>query len=115
MQPIDAGDLRWRIAFDKRASVSDGYGNTQVGFEEQFAVWAKVQVRLGGEAMIAGALQDRQPVMITVRQSAQTRLIKETWRARDVRSGALYAIRSIADPDGQGKWLNILALTGLPA
>lgn len=115
MRSIDAGDLRWRVAFDRRASVPDGYGNTQIGFEEQFVVSARVQVRLGGEAMIAGYLQDRQPVMITIRQNAQTRAIKENWRARDVRSGALYAIRSIADPDGQGEWLDILALTGVPA
>lgn len=112
---ISAGDLRWRVAFDRHASMPDGYGNTQVGFEEQFIVWAKVQVRLGNEAMIAGYLQDRQPVMITVRQSALTRTVTENWRARDVRSGAHYAIRSIADPDGKGEWLDILALTGVPA
>lgn len=38
MQAIDAGDLRWRIAFDKRASVSDGYGNTQVGNARQLTI-----------------------------------------------------------------------------
>jgi hypothetical protein len=42
-------------------------------------------------------------------------LIAEDWRARDVRSGVEYAIRSIVDPDDRRVWLEILAQTGSAA
>lgn len=119
MAPARAGELRHKIAFDKRQDVNpdapDDYGNTQSEFVEQFVVSAKVQAKFGGETVTAARLQGQQPVTITVRQSSQTRLIKEDWRARDVRSGAVYAIRSIVDPDGKRAWLEILTQTGVAA
>ncbi|ETR76015.1 phage head-tail adapter protein [Afipia sp. P52-10] len=114
MQTNSAGDLRRRIAFDRRALISDGYGNTQNAFEEQFVAWAKVEEQLGAEVMVGGSSRDRRPVLITVRQAASTRAIAVDWRARDVISGAHYAIRSIADVDGKGEWLKVSAVTDLP-
>jgi head-tail adaptor len=110
-----AGELRWRIAFDKRLAADDGYGNKTAGtFTEQFVVAAKVQARFGGEAVTAARLQGQQPLTITVRQSSRTRLITDDWRARDARSGVVYAIRSIVDPDPDhpGVWLDILCQRG---
>ncbi len=107
-----AGELRWKVAFDQRLDVDDEYGNSQSEFVEQFAVAAKIEPKFGGEAVIAARLQSRQPVIIVVRQSNQTRLIKEDWRARDVRSGEIYAIRSIVDPDGKRQFVEILTQTG---
>lgn len=109
------GELRHRIAFDKRIDVEDDYGNVQGSFEEQFVVAAEVKAKLGGEAVTAARLTGQQPVTITVRQSSQTRLIADDWRARDVRTGAEYAIRSIVDPDDERKWLEILTQTGVAA
>jgi SPP1 family predicted phage head-tail adaptor len=111
-----AGDLKWRIAFDKRVTVDDGYGNEQGAFAEQFVVAAHLKPRFGGEAVIAARLQGHQPVTITVRQSTQTRLITPDWRARDVRTSEVYAIRSPAvDPDGKRQWLEFLCQTGVAA
>lgn len=107
-----AGDLRWRVAFERRVVVVDDYGNERGDFAEQFVVWANIKARLGGEAVVAARLEGKQPVTITVRQSPQTRTITEDWRARDVRADKVYAIRSIADPDGGRQWLEILTQTG---
>lgn len=89
-----AGELRHRVAFDRRQDVTDEYGNTQSSFVEQFVVAAKVQAKFGGEAVTAARLTGQQPVTIAVRQSNQTKMIAVDWRARDVRSGTEYAIRS---------------------
>lgn len=112
-----AGELRHRVAFDKREDVNPDapldLGNTTSVFREQFVVSAKVMAKLGGEAVTAARLTSQQPVNITVRRSSQTIQIKEDWQARDVRSGTVYAIRSIIDPDDRRQWIEILTQTGV--
>lgn len=126
MSPLtSAGELRHRIAFDRRQDVNpdapDDLGNVQSVFVEQFIVSAKVQAKFGGEAVVAARLSSQQPVTIVVRQSSKTALIKENWRARDTRSDpdpakqTVYAIRSIVDPDDGGRWFEILTQTGAAA
>lgn len=114
-----AGELRHRIAFDKREDVNpdapDDLGNTQSVFVEQFVVSAKVQAKFGGEAVTAARLTGQQPVTIVVRRSSNTVLIGTDWRARDVRGGEVYAIRSIVDPDDKRQFLEILTQTGVAA
>lgn len=114
-----AGQLSHRVAFDKRQDVNpdapDDLGNTQSVFVEQFVVAAKVLAKFGGEAITAARLTGQQPVTIVVRQSSNTLLIAPDWRARDARSGAEYAIRSIVDPDDGGAWLELLCQTGVAA
>jgi head-tail adaptor len=107
-----AAELRHAIAFDRRATFDDGMGNEEAGWEEQFTTRAKLKARFGGEAVTAARLVGRQPVTIVVRHSAQSLQIRPDWRARDLRTGALYAIRSIADPDDGRQWLEILCETG---
>lgn len=111
-----AGELRHRVAFDKRQEINpdfpDDLGNTQSVFVEQFIVSAKVQAKFGGEAVVAARLEGQQPVTIVVRQSSNTTMIREDWRARDVRTGTEYAIRSIVDPDDGGAWIELLCQTG---
>lgn len=116
-----AGELRHRLAWDRRQDVDDGFGNTQSDWAEQFVTHAKVTPKLGGETVLAARLQSQNTVNVTVRQSSKTRQIKTDWRARDVRSDSdpkkqtVYAIRSIIDPDDRGAWLEILCQTGAAA
>lgn len=111
-----AGELRHRVAFDKRQAVNPDapldLGNTQSDFVEQFIVAASVQAKFGGEAVLADRLTGEQPWNITVRQSAQTRLIGTDWRARDARNGTIWAIRSIVDPDDTMAVFEILVQSG---
>jgi head-tail adaptor len=114
-----AGEMRHRIAFDERQTVDDGMGNEQGAFVQQFVVAARVRAKFGGEAVSAARLTGQQPVVITVRASSQTDRITTDWRARDVRSDpdpaeqTSYNIRSIADPDDSGAWLELFCQTGV--
>lgn len=110
-----AANLRHRVAFDARSIVEDDLGGTEDDFAEQFIVAAGIEARLGGEQVMAARLTGKQPVTITVRQSEDTRRIETGWRARDVRSGVLYAIRSIVDPDDRRMYFDILCETGTEA
>lgn len=106
-----AGDLRDRVGFYKRGTTGDpdaspptfddGYGNTVGEFSAtaEFSVAANIKPRLGGEAVLAGRLTGQNLVNITVRQSDDTSSITTDWRAKNERSGELYNIRSIIDPD----------------
>ncbi|ULK98845.1 head-tail adaptor protein [Bradyrhizobium sp. I71] len=108
-----AGELRHRVAFDRRESADDGYGNTQADYVQQFVVWAGVKARFGGEEVMAARLSGQQPVTITVRRSSQTAQIKPDWRARDARTGEIYNIRSIADPTDRSAFLELLCQKGV--
>lgn len=112
-----AGELNHRIAFDMRQQINPDspadLGNTESEFVEQFVTWAKVQAKFGGEAVTAARLIGQQPVIIIVRQNANTRLIETDWRARDVNDGEEYAVRSIVDPDDSGAFFEILTQTGV--
>ncbi|MGY3607670.1 MULTISPECIES: phage head closure protein [unclassified Bradyrhizobium] len=110
-----AGQLSHRIAFDKRQDIDDGYGNTQSDFVEQFVVWAGVQAKFGGETVTAARLAGQQPLTITVRQSSKTEQVTTDWRARDARSGEIYNIRSIVDPDDSGAYFEMLCQSGVAA
>lgn len=108
-----APSLRHRVAFEVRAAAPDGYGNTEGDWERQFTVAAAIEPRFGGEQVMAARLASRQPVSITIRASNAARRIKETWRAIDVRTEIVYAIRSIADPNDRRRWLEMLCETGV--
>lgn len=112
---MSAGELREMMAFDKRAIIQDDYGNDVVGdFAEQFRVPARVKpmVGIGSEQVQAARLSGTQPVIIRVRQTSQTSLIGTDWQARDARKGTLYNIRSSANLDEHGIYLDILATAG---
>jgi head-tail adaptor len=112
---MGAGHLRERLAFEERAETDDGYGNTVGAWEERFVVAAQVTPRMGSEPVIAARLQGIQPVTIRVRSSSQTRRIAAGWRARDVRSGVVYAIASPgANVDQRDRYLDFLAEQGRP-
>lgn len=107
-----AGDLRERIAFDRPRAASDGMGNAVGAWSEAFAVAAQRVPLRGGEEVMAARLESRQPFILRVRRSSQTLTITASWRARDARSGAVYNIRTISDPDGRREWLDVLVEQG---
>ncbi|WP_336800805.1 phage head closure protein [Kaistia sp. MMO-174] len=110
---MSAGELRERVAFDRRAAVDDGYGNMVAGdWQEQFVVWARIQPLKGGEGVQAARLAGTQPVIIRVRSSSSTRQIRTDWRARDARIGTLFNITSMANMDEKGAYLDLLATSG---
>lgn len=109
-----AGDLRHRVAFDKRARVKDGAGNWQSGFVEQFTRRAAFIYAGGGEAVMAARLEGRGVLKVWVRSCIQTRSIRQDWQMRDTRSGLTYSIRE-ADFETDRLWVYIVAERGAPA
>jgi head-tail adaptor len=118
-----AGDLRERVTFQRRGELSDGFGNEQAGaWMDQFTVAARVQPRLGGEEVIAARLAGTQPLIITVRSSSDTKQVTSAWRAYDARAGLtadgeplrLFNIRSFANVDERGAYIDFLVQEGQP-
>jgi SPP1 family predicted phage head-tail adaptor len=106
------GDLRHRVAFEKRASGEDGYGNTVEDWREQFVVSAGYQHLRGGEGVMAGRLSGEHTQVIFVRASSQTRAVAADWRARDVRAGTIFNIREITESEDRA-WLDFLCQSGV--
>lgn len=110
------GQLRERVAFEVRPMADDGYGNLQAGdFAEVYRCAAQIMPKMGGETVLASRLTGTQPMLVTVRICAALKDIGTDWRIRDLRSGVVYDIRSISNPDEQKRYLEILAVSGVAA
>jgi len=105
-------DLFHKVAFDSRAAEDDGEGNVEGKFVQRFECRAGFTFLRGGETVIAGRLEGRQPVVVRVRRSSNTLQIAPDWRMRDLRngewlgepdapywSGPEYAVRSVIPTD----------------
>lgn len=116
---MQAGDLKARVGFYRPVVSDDGFGNETSGFQTAptLQVSANVRPKLGGEAVLAGRLTGRNIVNVTVRRSAQTLAVDESWKVRDERAGIDYNVRSIIDPDEgtaqRGTWLEMLCEKGV--
>lgn len=112
-----AGDLRYVVTFAERDDVQDEYGNVTTGWVDRFTVRANITPRLGGETFSAARLQGRQPVLIHVRQSPDTRTITTDWKATNQADGTEYNIRTVTDPfmgeSNRGFFLEMLAESGV--
>lgn len=113
-KPTSAGQLYESVAWDERPTVLDGYGNETGEFAEVFRCRAAFTFLRGGESVIAARLEGRQPVVVRVRSTSQTRLIEPDWRMRDLRTGDAYAVRSIS-PTPDRRWLDVLVEKGVAA
>lgn len=88
MAEFGAGQLKERVAWDKRLPGDDGYGGRQTKYAEQFDCRAGFIPLRGGEAVLAARLVGRQPIIVRVRAETRTRAIEHGWRMRDARKGA---------------------------
>jgi len=111
-----AGEFgRMRIGFFRHPLHSDGYGSTEGDYsdEPEFVMSAKVRNKLGGETVQAARLEGRKFVNITVQSCLAVRAVSTAWKARDMRAGVDYNIRSIIDPDGKRQWVEMLCEEGV--
>lgn len=119
MPGAGAGELRQRVAFARPDQVEDEFGNVSTGWVTMCTVAANITPRLGGETVEAARLTGRQPVVIRVRQSTDTRQIRTDWRATNTETGTVYNIRTATDPNEgdveHGKWVDMLAEAGVAA
>jgi head-tail adaptor len=102
------------VAFDKREMVDDGFGNTVAGdWAEQFRRRARFTYLRGSETVMAARLEGRQPIILRVRSDAQTRTITADWRARDIRRGIEFNIRTVPPGTVSRQWIELLAESGI--
>lgn len=109
-----AGDLTERVAFDARGEASDGAGGATTAFVERFACPAAFVRLRGGETVISGRLEGRQPVVIRIRAQIAALDLAPTWRCRDLRRGTVYAVRSV-EPLPDRQWIDVLCESGVAA
>lgn len=95
-----------------RESISDDFGGTRDQWVTQFVEWASVRYLRGTEAVMQARLASRNPVIVTVRNSARARQIDSTWRVTlRSRSGVVLVAEIKEDPrpgEGDG-FLEMLA------
>lgn len=107
-----AGSLNERVRFQRRQDVQDEFGNVKSTWIDQFEAAARLTPRLGGEEVMAGRLQGTQPYILRVRGCSDVRCVTPEWRAVHARSGAVYNIRSISNPDERGAYFDMLVVQG---
>ena len=113
-----AGDLWHSVAFEKRVvgnpdSPAD-FGNTVMDWKAQFCCRAAFTHLRGGEAVIAGRLQGRHPMVVQVRAFSASRSVTSEWRMKDQHTGIYYAVRDIS-PNEDRMFLDILVESGVAA
>lgn len=109
-----AGQLYQTVAWDERTLVDDGFGNTEGAFAEVFRCRAGFTYLRGSEAVIASRLEGRQPIVVRVRATSETRQIEPDWQMREVNTGKAYAVRSIAETHDR-RWLDVMVEAGVAA
>lgn len=107
-----AGSLSERIGFEAEVEGDDGYGGAINGWRESFVEPARLEPRVGSETVIASRLQGLQPFTMTVRSNERTRTITAAWRARNKRTGVVYAIKTAVNIDERNEWIELLVVQG---
>ena len=103
-----AGQLRDKVRFEQRGL--DANGDRLGDWDEDNGLTrsARIVFRRGSEAVLQQRLQGVQPVDITIRSDAATRLITTDWRAVDTRSGQTFNIIAITPDEGRA-YITLLA------
>lgn len=108
-----AGGLYYRIDCQKREAIDDGMGNEISGpWTTIFSTRAAYRHLRGGEAVMASRLQNKHPMIITVRRSSDTMQITADWRVVDSRDGKIYAVRDIT-PENDRQFVSLLVESGV--
>jgi head-tail adaptor len=104
----DPGQLNRRVTFRQRA-VDDN--NERGGAWVSIATrYARVQPKIGGEAVQAARMAGTQPVVIYVRRDATTKTIDNGWSAVDYRDATIiWDIQSVIVTEDL-QWVECLAI-----
>lgn len=108
-----AGRFYYRLAFDAREMIDDGYGNQVAGdWQELFQRRVEFRHLRGSETVIAARLESRNPVEVMVRRDSKTKTITTDMQARDVRRNVPYNIRDVRE-DNDRATLTLLLESGV--
>lgn len=112
MSKHQTGELNTLVAFDAPTEVSNGMGGTESGWAEQFQAWTKVIWLRGGETVMAARLAGRQPAVFVIGLSDASLLLETNWRARDVSTGAEFAVKAQIPSDDRA-FLEVTVESGI--
>ena len=91
--------LDHRAEFSLRESIEDDMGGTRDEWVPQFVEWAGVKHLRGGESVMQARLASRNPVIVTIRNSARARQITSEWAVElRSRSGIVLVAEVKEDP-----------------
>jgi hypothetical protein len=107
-----AGQMAWRFRFERRELDQNGdrlgaWGDSAVTLAAKF--FALRGSPRSSEEVFSERLQGRQPIILTVRDCAASRLIASDWRAVDARTGAVYGVKAAAPNSDDIAYIDILA------
>lgn len=105
-------NLRQRVRLERRVEQPDGYGNAVAGWRQEFERDCEIRLMRGGEDVLGARLAGTTPALIIVPYDYQTRAIGTDWRAVDVDTGRVWAIRQSEDMEAAGQWWTLLAEAG---
>lgn len=110
-----AGALNERVTFVRFVSTTDQWGGQTGTWQDQFTAAASITWSRGGETVIAGRLQGKQPAILRIRTNAAARAIAPDWRVRNTRTGEVFNIRELPREarDSRG-YLEMMVEAGIP-
>jgi SPP1 family predicted phage head-tail adaptor len=112
-----AGQLKFRVRFDKKVETEDPAGGSTTAWVAQFTRWADIRQQRGGEGVQAQRLQGTQPALIVVRYDSESLLIEPSWRAVrvvDDITKETYDLKTAVDMEGDRQFITMQAVSGDP-
>lgn len=106
---------RFLFDFQRRALKDDGMGNVFEGgeFETVFRTYGNsTPDRSGTESVQNGSLTGLQVFAVQIPSSVKSRLVDNTWRAVNVRTGVSYNVVAAVDANGANSNINIVMTSG---
>ncbi|MCP4307785.1 MAG: phage head closure protein [bacterium] len=94
---MSVGDLRERIRFEQPNADQNGYGGQSTAFEFVFNTRGGYMRLRGSETVIAARQAGKQPTIIRVYASSESRSANNGWRIVDRDTGETFNIRSVSE------------------
>ena len=110
---MDVGKLDYLVVFEQPGDVTDDYGNLTGGWVNPVTADAAFMFLRGGETVQASRLAGRQPIVVTVHDTSQTRAVNTSWRLRNARTGEIYNIRSGPVPTDNHQFVEFTVESGV--
>ena len=113
-----SGKFTHRIRFDVQIETPDPAGGSTLEWSTietgSLERWAAIQYLKGGETVMAQRLASVQPALIRIKLDTGTLTITPAWRAVliDGATETAFAIKSVADMEGQRRELTLLCEAG---
>jgi head-tail adaptor len=107
---MQAGALKDRIRFERRGVDDNGDRLGDWNPDEAVTRWARLIFLQGGEGVLQQRLAGQQPVVITIREDGETKLIDNTWRGVDTLTGKTFDIREAHPAKGERAAIDLLAV-----